>query len=822
MNQKTKNMAAILTASALYLTAGAASAALEVNVMPSGVTSKVNSWDSGPYASPGSALELWGNVSYVGGNALEYRWNAGCGAAPTAWAAVSNTKNITSSHTYAGLGSCIAVLEVREVGGAGQADSDTVFIDVQPSSFEVDLNLTRQRALKYLYMNKTSTTVNGCAANYWIGYGNRAQSYAALGATAFQDYGHSEWNDKTKDIYAETVENAMNYILAYMTPQGASNAGPTYSDINNNSRMLYASNSHTGYQDGIVPMAIAHSMGQPDQVVRDCAAGAIRGDTYQTVVEDLVDHIAYAQYDHYGRGGWRYSDNSAPDNSAVQWPVLGLIAAEQAPWNINAPAWVASRLKTWIDYSQNGNGACGYTYSSNTLNVAKTGACIIEMEYAGGGGNQANALSYINSNWSSTGNQHYHNFGHHYAMYAIKKGMQAAGLTLVGTHDWQDDYNHWYVNNQINSGTNGSYWNGSYVVSTGVNASIYAALVMAPGLSQLPPVAVAGVDQQVPENTDVNFNGSNSYHADINGTIDLYQWDFDFDGVTFDVDASGVATTKVGGFAITNGTASQTYTIGLRVIDDNVPPLEDTDTLSVEVSNGNVPPVANPGGPYSGIVGEDIVLDGSASSDANEAGGSNPIANAAMGSGFDEIVRYQWDMDGDSLYGNDDVPAEPEGINPTVNFGAFIGTKTIGLKVTDSFGATGAQSSDVTTVAVSDLYPSGYELVSRRYNRRSRLWTITWKVFVTNGGNAAASDVSAILTGANIPAGVTVHDNSLSWTDPDNVIDPAEVQLSGNTNATFSYSYPRTSPGPNITQMTWDIELTDNAGTRHVIRNMPQ
>jgi len=821
-----KPMAAVLTAAVLSLTAGAASAALEVNVMPSGVTSKTNSWDSGPYTWPGNALELWGNVSYDGASVLEYSWSPGCGAAPTPWMplSVANYRNIATTHTYGALGSCVAVLTVREAGGAGQSNSDTVFIDVQPTGFEYQLNLTRQRALKYLYMTRSQTSVNGCTAYSW---GGRRQAYASLGAIAFQDYGHGEWNDKTKDIYAETVEGLMNYILAYIGTQGAANTPNTDSDINANGRKLYPTNSHTGYEDGIIPLAIAHSMGRPSEAVRDCAVPAIRGETYKTVVEDLVDHIAYAQRDTAGSygsyGGWRYGDNyGTGDNSVVQWPVLALGAAEQAPWNITAPGWVKTLLTAWINYSQNGNGGFGYHTNSYIVNVTKTGAGIAEMEYAGSGGSQANALTFLNNNWNSNNTGDYGNFYNHYAMYAVKKGLQSAGLTFVGAHDWQQEYNQWYVNNQVPNGTNGSYWNSSIRINGGPEATAFAALVMAPGLTQLPPIAEAGVDQQVPQNANVSFDGSSSYHSDLNRTIVQYQWDYDFDGVNFDVDASGVAVTKVGGYAITNGTDTQTFKVGLRVLDDNVPALQDTDSLEVEVSNGNVAPVADPGGPYSGIVGQDIVLDGSGSTDANAQGGSNPILNPATGSGFDEIVRYQWDLDGDGLYGTDDAPAEPEGVSPTVNFGAFIGTKTIALKVTDSFGKTDAQSAGVTTVAVSDLYPSGYELVSSRYNRRTRKWTVIWKVNITNGGNAAASEVSAVLTGANIPAGVTVLDNSVSWTDPDDVIDPAETQLSGNANATFSYTYPRTMGGPDVSLMTWDIELTDSLGVRHVIRNMPQ
>ncbi len=327
-------------------------------------------------------------------------------------------------------------------------------------------------------------------------------------------------------------------------------------------------------------------------------------------------------------------------------------------------------------------------------------------------------------------------------------------------------------------------------------------------VNNVAPDVNAGPDQSVNEGDTVNFNGSFS-DPGIQDTHTI-EWDFG-DGSPPE---SGNLTPAH------NYSEDGVYTVTLTVTDNDGS--SGIATLTIEVLNSNLPPTANSGGPYSAISGEDIILDGSNSSDANEAGGSNPVVNPATSSGYDEIIRYQWDLDGDSLYGTDDSPTEPEGVNPTVNFGSFVGTKTIGLKVTDSFGATGTHSTELTSMVVPDIFPSGYELVSRRYNRRSRLWTVSWKVYISNTGDAEVSDVSAVVTDANIPAGVTVHDDSVSWTDPDNIIDPSEVQLSGNTDSTFSYSYPRTSPGPEISLMTWDIEFTDSLGTHHVTRNIPQ
>ena len=805
-------------------------AALRVNVMPSGFNSKVNSWDSYPYTWPGNNLELWGNVVYDGAGTLTYTWNFGAGEG-SANGSVSNRNNIAANHTYAGTGSFIATLTVTD---GVESDTDTLRIDVVPVTQEVRVNLAIQRALKYLYMTKTATTVNSVTVVYWTGTSYCARAYAitALAVLAFEDFGHREINDPNLDIYAETVKLGLNYVFSSLNYTPTSNTPMTYSDINGNGRMVYCAGYNQMYENGIIPMAIANSA-TPNAVVSNAANTNISGRTYREIMEDMVDYIAFAQQDSgSGVGGWRYTANyGSSDNSVTQWPVLGLAAAASTPWNIdsnaaypNYPAWINTRLPNWIAYSQNtSSGGFGYSYSGDTVNMAKTGAGVIELAYTGIGSQiltatttrLQGAINFLNNNWGATATS-YANLGDHYAMYAIKKGMQYAGLSMVGAHDWQQEYNTWYVNNQINAGTNGIYWpNDTWVILGAQATTAFGLLVMSPGLVELPPVAEAGGNQEVSQNVPVKFNGTDSYHTDPARRIVLYQWDFHYDGVNFDVEATGATPTYASGYTITNGTDTQNFTVALRVTDDNTPAISKMDTLTVLVTNGNVAPIANAGGPYLGAVGANITLNGSASYDNNSQTGSNPIVNPATLSGFDEIVRYQWDINGNGLYGNDDTPAEPETVNPTVNFGSsFIGTKIVGLKVTDSFGRSSAQSTRATTVAVSDLYPVSYQLVSNVYNRVTRLWTVTWRVSIRNRGNAPATVVSATLTPNTIPAGNTLTDGTVSWSGS---IDAGEIQLSDDT---FSYTYARSNI--DLTGITWDITFTDTLGTRHVIASVPQ
>jgi hypothetical protein len=820
-------LAALFTAVTLLLGVSTALAQLRVNVMPSGVITKVNTWDSGPYTWPGNALELWGNVDYDGNQPLTYTWNFGAGEG-TSNGTVTNRSNIASTHTYASVGSFIATLTVSD---GTQSDTDSVYIDVVPKSLSVETNLNVQRGLKYLYMSRQDWTVNGCNTYYWNG--DRWEGSTGLAVLAFEDHGHREMNDHNKDIYAETVQKGLQSVFAMLRSTPASNVVNADSDLNGNGLKVYE--GYTGgtmYEQGILSMAIANTA-TPDAVATCGTDGTITGKTYRTLLEDMVDYTAFAQEERTnwgGQGGWRYTANyGSSDNSVSQWPALGLAAAASAPWNINDsnpaypayPKWVKSSMQTWLRNSQcksNGywsgsnytsSGGFGYDWSCSWPNIAKTGSGISATTFAGGGGDIPSALAFIAQQWPTT-SYDYGNKGDHYAMYAVKKGLQYTGISTVGGHDWQQEYNQWYVSNKIDNGTYGYYWPGSVRVNGAQTTTAFALLVMAPGLVDLPPVANAGIDQEVKPGVDVTFNGTASKHSDPARNIARYEWDFDYDGVTFTADAFGSTASKVGGYALPAGVGTKNFTVALKVYDDSTPVAKTgIDTAIVTVTNGNVAPVADPGGPYFGAVGDSITLDGSKSYDAN-ACPKDPAKPSCLG---DAIVNYQWDLNGNGIYGAAD--GEPEGTNPkqVVNFGSFVGTKTIGLKVTDSFGRSAIQSTQATTAAFSDLAPVNY-LNTQRTPKLTlpRKWNIGWKVFIRNGGNGAASNVKASLT--NVPAGVTVTKATVVWSGK---LEAGETQLSDDA---FTYT---AAADIDMSKATWDIEFTDQDGvTKHVIRGVPQ
>jgi hypothetical protein len=93
----------------------------------------------------------------------------------------------------------------------------------------------------------------------------------------------------------------------------------------------------------------------------------------------------------------------------------------------------------------------------------------------------------------------------------------------------------------------------------------------------------------------------------------------------------------------------------------------------------NAPPTAEYGGPYFGPVGAPVALNGSASSDDHPP-----------------LVAYAWDLDDNGTF-------ETNGVAAVFNC-AGVGTFTVRLRVTDSFGLQSTDSGSVTCSVPVDLY----------------------------------------------------------------------------------------------------------------------
>ncbi len=152
----------------------------------------------------------------------------------------------------------------------------------------------------------------------------------------------------------------------------------------------------------------------------------------------------------------------------------------------------------------------------------------------------------------------------------------------------------------------------------------------------------------------VNFDASAS--KDPDGTIAKYEWDLDGNG-SYETDTGTKAS------ASRTYTANGEVTVGLRVTDD----LGATGTTTRIVSIGNnLPPAASfTAEPNPATVGEQVDFDASASKDPDGT-----------------IAKYEWDLDGNGSY--ETSTATPAADHVYI----FVGTYTVGLRVTDNEGKT--------------------------------------------------------------------------------------------------------------------------------------
>ena len=174
----------------------------------------------------------------------------------------------------------------------------------------------------------------------------------------------------------------------------------------------------------------------------------------------------------------------------------------------------------------------------------------------------------------------------------------------------------------------------------------------------------------------ITFDAGGSTHGRPDRSIVLYEWDFDYDGSTFEVDAVGVAPTHSYGLL-------GNYTVALRVTDDNVPAKTAT-TSDIAIVEGLRDPVADAGGPYTLFSGADLALDGSGSYDPD---------------GGDSIVSYEWDVDDDGQY-DDATGAAPTVLWATLELmGLGVDTHIIKLRVRDTLDQSDIEATTLTILA---------------------------------------------------------------------------------------------------------------------------
>jgi subtilisin family serine protease len=197
-----------------------------------------------------------------------------------------------------------------------------------------------------------------------------------------------------------------------------------------------------------------------------------------------------------------------------------------------------------------------------------------------------------------------------------------------------------------------------------------------------PPVANAGGSYSGTEGGIVTFDASGSSDAD--GDPMTYNWDF------------GDGTTGQGQIIQHAYLWGVAFPVTLTVSDGRGG--SDTATTTAIIAEVNNVPVANAGGPYSGVAGTAITFNGTGSSDYDNADGTT--AN-------DQTLSYAWDF-GDGSTGS--------GPTPTHSY-AQSGTFTATLTVGDGTAFSDPSTSTVTISAQSAIALSAAIRVvkSRKY-----------------------------------------------------------------------------------------------------------
>jgi len=595
---------------------------------------------------------------------------------------------------------------------------------------------------------------------YYYG-GNYPIGATGMALVAFENHGHN-LQAPDSDIYKKSVQRGIQYLLDNASNQvigsqaniGNPEANDGDSDADNKGVLFGNDDMYTA---SIAVLALVNSC--DENFAKSTIAvtpGDVNGMSLWDIAVDAKDWLAWAQNENgSGRGGWRYSSNSwDSDNSVTQWPVLALSEAKNR-WNINVNPLVITELNTWLAYSQNANGAFGYSAPWDWLNFPKTAAGLIMLNYGGtalAADPVQNALGYLDDFWGWTGQDG--NIGSQYSMYAFYKAMKIWKMHDFYGRDWEQLYDQWLIANQAtaNTWTDQGIWEDT-------NFATYSALaILAPEVAGLPPVANAGAPYApINGGQSLQLDGSKSYHQDPAKNISLYQWDFDAaNGLWWDTkpapDAGEGAVGMKPFVTYPIMGSNKDYTVTLRVTDDGLPVMTDTDTAVISVTTGNVPPVPVTNGPWSGLPSDDMLFDATASYDPNAC--TTAGDPKCLG---DSIVSYEWDLDADGLYneanGDDGTQVLPNDYRKvTKSFPSPISLPAR-LRVTDSFGlqATSANNLNIVSIAVvfGRQYETCFRVVIDRFTERLGL-----RVKFKNQGNAAADNLLMTLTSA--PTNLTI------------------------------------------------------------------
>ncbi|HUX76699.1 MAG TPA: PKD domain-containing protein [Anaerolineae bacterium] len=640
-----------------------------------------------------------------------FEWDFGDGS-PVVAGVVSDPYVIEADHTYSAPPGTVYTATLTVWGAFDWSGTDIYAVKALTPSHGVEVDVAVDKGLWYIHKRASRYKSAGLPFADW---GDVADTISAV--QAFQLQGHRPGSDPWEDPYVEDVQRGWNTLFTYskLNAIAVQPAGDPDSDGDGVGIGIYNYYGQAIYESGLVMMALA-TTGSPARAARTGPPIYVRGQTYYSITQDMADWFAWGQNDDgsgTARGGWRYQPNSGDsDNSNTQFPVLGLAAAEDN-WGITVRTWVKDELRDyWLAYTQDSSGGFGYSGRGDHVNVGKAGAGIMDLIWTGVPVTDtriASAAQFIKEHWDDVPDGDWNgNLGELYAMYAVKKGSQFANIDRYGTHDWDDEYSSYLVGVQR---LDGSFEGAGNMAGWQPMNTSWAVMILSPGLYRALPVPIFTHETDSgPAWRKVLFDASASHHTDPDREIVLFEWDFG--------DGSPAVTAPSSTTSHTYPTQG-TYLAMLTVWDDAGNSATRDTEVSITAPEYH-PPVADPGGPYSGRIGQEIVLDGSGCYDPD--GGMD-----------DAVVLYEWDIAGGRLYTT---------TKPTLGYTeAVSGTFLITLRVQDrgvddGFDLPKWSEPATTTVTISEevsASPDGKE--------------INWLVVVVVA--ASLTIIAAVLTVVN-------------------------------------------------------------------------
>jgi len=677
----------------------------------------------------GRTVTLKGTCDQAG---LDWSWDFGDGS-PVAGGTVSNPYIVEASHVYAGPVGTIftARLTVRNTS-TGETANQTYFVQMVDKTLDAEVNVAIDEGLWYLHKTQRRFMSGAEPVGDWntSGYASSGWgSVSAVNVNAFEVNGHLEGGNPNNP-YTETVRRGLARLFEFLSPSGLALVNnPLGNGLNPDSNLngigLFVSQGYSYYQGGMFMDAIVAS-GTPNAVART-GGGSVVGVTYSTIVQDMIDDHAYAQYDASPGGGWRYSSNEFPDNSACQWAVIGMIAGERN-WGLIVPEWVKRWNVPWLSYTQHPNGSFGYVDTSAPWGpYATTPSGMVQMVLDGigrdmvisGGPSWDMAETFLRNQFGNSGGASVAIKDYYYGMLSFVKSMllhrkdtdgdgdlDPAPITMLRSSTVGVEPLDWYgaeasqgaptdgvARTLVNDQNPAGFWYGhnytgdQYPFETGWAIMMLHRTLFESGV----PVAVA---KAIPNpgivGQQIVLDGSDSYHQDPARGIVLWEWDANSDGVYDSTGPLIVAT--FGGLG--------DFPIRLRVTDNNDPAKTAVTVVTVRISTPPVAPTADANGPYTFCNSwKPWHLDGRLSTNPDE-GQSEAHDPPYPG---DRIQDYAWDLDGDGTYGDTSGPTP----DVTGYFSARgPGSYLVYLRVTDTTSMSYPSSgmADLTDVATAQVF----------------------------------------------------------------------------------------------------------------------